>query len=295
MKLAIIGYGNVGRQLEKHINADNRLTLSAIYSRRTINHEKYLPLSALAATADFDVALLALGSYADIKQYRDLFNNIDTVDCFDAHAAIAEYKQYINLHKHNNLSIISTGWDPGLLSLARGIFSTEADSIVTLWGEGISQGHSNALRSIDGVTDAVQFTKPKTEALSLIERGVTDEKKLHERICYVACNNADRQYITDKIINMPQYFAGYDTKIIFCTAAQVNALKLNTKHCGTTVCRGQGFGATVKLTVDDNADYTARIMLAYAKALPALKRDGFFGAADVYDIPLKYIADARLI
>lgn len=295
MKLAIVGYGNLGKCLEKHIQADPQLSLAAIYSRRDIRHEKYIPLSEFSAKADCDAVLLALGSYADIMQYKEMFNDVDTVDSFDTHAKIAEYKRYINAHKTRNLSIISTGWDPGLLSLARGLFSINADAVVTLWGEGISQGHSNAVRSIRGVTDAVQFTVPKKNAEQLVANGVYDEKKLHDRICYVACNDADRQRIENEIKTMPDYFVGYDTTVIFCTPAQVAALKLRTQHCGKTLCLGKGFGASAQLSVDDNADYTACIMLAYAKAIPALKRDGFTGAADVYDIPLKYIADRALI
>ena len=295
LKLAIVGYGNLGVSLEKEIEKHDDMTLGAIYSRRSIQHLKYRPLNDIGKHHDFDVALLALGSFNDITQYAELFDKLDTVDSFDTHAKIAEYKQSLNQRKKDNLSVISTGWDPGLLSLARGVFSVGADSAVTLWGEGVSQGHSNAVRQIEGVIDAVQFTCPNRDAEQLVKQGETDSKKLHERICYVACNAENRKRIEKEIVEMPNYFVGYTTKVVFCSQAQVNELKRRTAHRGQVICRGEGFSAKTDVQLDCNTDYTAKIMLAYAKAIPQLKADGYRGALDVYDIPLKYLADSKLI
>ena len=295
LRLAIVGYGNLGKSLEKEIEKRQDLQLVAIYSRRNLDHAKYRPLKTVVDSHDFDVALLALGSYNDITEYAPLFEHLDTVDSFDTHAKITEYKTALNQTKRDNLSIISTGWDPGLLSLARGVFSIGGGVGVTLWGEGVSQGHSNAIRQIRGVIDAVQFTCPKPNAEQRILNGERQSNKLHDRICYVACVESDKERIEKEIVTMPNYFADYDTKVIFVTSQEIRELKKRTAHRGQVVSVGKGFCAKTDVKLDCNTDYTAKIMLDYAKAVPQLKEDGYRGALDVYDIPLRYLTDRKLI
>ena len=295
MKLAIVGYGNLGKSLEKEIAKCKDMTLTAIYSRRNIDHAKFRPLKDIGQVHDFDVALLALGSYNEITEYAPLFAHLDTVDSFDTHVKIAEYKTELNKTKKDNVSIISTGWDPGLLSLARGVFSIGGGESVTLWGEGVSQGHSNAVRSIKGVIDAVQFTCPQQDAEQKILNSEQDSSKLHDRICYVACIESDKERIESEIVKMPNYFKGYNTKVIFATQQEVRELKKRTAHRGQVVSHGEGFHVKTDVQLDCNTDYTAKIMLHYAQAIPQLKADGYRGALDVYDIPLRYLADRKLI
>ena len=295
MKLSIIGYGNLGKSLEKEIAKQREHELVAIYSRRQLPHEKYRPLDTVASHDDCDVALIALGSYGDVLHYADGFKHLDTVDSFDTHAKIGEYKALLNTVKPHRLSIISTGWDPGLLSMIRGVFSVGADETATLWGVGVSQGHSNALRTVEGVIDAVQFTKPKSNAIELIKHGITDGKKLHDRICYVACTGADEERVRSEIVTMANYFEGYDTQVIFCEVSEIKRLKQNTEHRGQVVTVGDGFETHSQVTLECNTNYTAKIMLEYAKAVPQLKSDGYRGALDVFDVPLRYIASNALI
>ena len=295
LRLAIVGYGNLGKSLEKEIAKEKDLELTAIYSRRVLNHAKYRHTNEIEQCDDCDVALLALGSYGDILQYADTFRRLDTVDSFDTHAKIGEYKMLLNTAKPDKISIISTGWDPGLLSLIRGVFSVGSNGCVTLWGEGVSQGHSNAIRALDGVIDAVQFTKPKENALELIRNGETDSRKLHDRLCYVACNEADEKRLHNEIVNMKNYFEGYDTRVVFCEPSEIAVLKQKTAHRGQVVTVGEGFATHSEVKLDCNTDYTAKIMLAYAKALPQLKADGYTGALDVFDIPMRYLASKELI
>ena len=295
MKVAIVGYGNLGKSLETELDGRQDMTLTAIYSRRNLDNGKYRPLKDIGSSCDFDVALLALGSYNEITEYAHLFAKLDTVDSFDTHAKIAEYKRELNTTKKDNLSIISTGWDPGLLSLARGVFSIGGAESVTLWGEGVSQGHSNAIRSIRGVIDAVQFTCPKPSAEQDVLGGQRDSAKLHDRTCYVACISTDKERVEQEIVNMPYYFKDYDTKVIFTSPQQVRELKNRTSHRGQVFSIGQGFCVKTDVQLDCNTDYTAKIMLHYAKAIPMLKADGYRGALDVYDIPLRYLADTKLI
>ena len=295
LKLSIVGYGNLGKSLEKEIAKQSDVELVAIYSRRTLDHTKFRPLNRIAQDNDCDVALLALGSYGDILRYADSFAHLDTVDSFDTHAKIDEYKAHLNAIKPSRISIVSTGWDPGLLSLIRGVFSIGADICATLWGNGVSQGHSNAIRTLDGVVDAIQFTVPKANALELIYSGITDGKLLHNRICFVACSKADEERLRSEIVSMPHYFEGYDTEVAFCTAQKVAELRLQTQHRGQVVTVGEGFSTHSEVSIDCNPDYTAKIMLHYAKAVPQLKADGYHGALDVYDIPLRYLANQELI
>lgn len=294
MRLAIVGYGNLGKSLEKAIESDDGLSLAAIYSRRNIDNVKYRPLGQIARNDDFDAALIALGSYNEAGEYAKLFAKFDTVDSFDTHTKIADYKRALTGLNANRISIVGAGWDPGTLSLIRGVFSL-GNEPVTLWGKGISQGHSNAIRSIAGVIDAVQFTVPKASCGDLIEAGETDGKKLHDRLCYVACVQSDRDEIKRQIESMPNYFEGYDVKVEFVTPAEVRELKTDTRHRGQVYCLGTGYKAYASLSLDCNTALTAEVMLRYAKAIPQLKRDGYKGALDVFDIPLKYVADKSLV
>lgn len=295
LKLAVVGYGNLGKSLEKFILRDSELQLVAVYSRRRLDNKLYRPLEDIQRDGDFDIAMIALGSFNEVTQYSRLFERLDTVDSFDTHAKIADYKKWLNSTKHNNLSVVAVGWDPGLLSLGRGVFGVGAKSVTTLWGEGVSQGHSNAIRCIDGVLDAVQFTLPKEDALEQIRQGERDATKLHKRVCYVACVESDKADTERKIKTMPDYFADYETEVIFCSPQKVRELKKRTAHRGRVVACGEGFEAICDVKLDCNTDYTAQIMLAYAKILPALKADGYRGGVDVFDIPMRYLADRSLI
>lgn len=294
MKLAIVGYGNLGKSLEKEIIGRDDLELTAIYSRRTLDNALYRPINDVKK-ANCDILMLALGSYTDIINYADKFTNYHTVDSFDTHSKITEYKEHLKHIKPNKLSIISTGWDPGLLSMARGIFGADKTTYATVWGEGVSQGHSNAIRTIDGVIDAIQFTTPKKDYETLIDSNIYDSALLHRRVCYVAAVESDKQRIEKEIKTMPSYFADYETEVNFVTPQEVRALKQRTGHSGQVFVNGRGYSAKTEVAMQSNADFTAQIMLRYAAAIPQLLKDGYTGALDVFDIPLKYIADSILI
>lgn len=294
MRLAIVGYGNLGKSLEQAIEKSEELDLTAIYSRRNLDNKKYRPLQNIERDNDFDAAMIALGSYNEAGEYAKLFARFDTVDSFDTHAQIANYKKALTALNPNRIAIVGAGWDPGTLSLARGSFSL-GNTPITVWGKGVSQGHSNAIRSIAGVIDAVQFTVPKHNCEQLIEAGETDCKRLHDRLCYVACVQSDREQIREQIANMQNYFEGYDVTVEFVTPAEVRQLKADTSHRGQVYCAGEGYKAYASLSLVCNTDLTAQVMLRYAQAIPQLKHDGFKGALDVFDIPLKYVADKELV
>lgn len=295
LDVVIVGYGNLGKSLEREIGKNDKINLKAIYSRRSIENPLFRPFGTLKNCIDADVALIALGSYNDVTENIESFAGLDTVDSYDVHANIAAYKEKLRKAKANKLSIVGAGWDPGLLSLARGVFGIGAKQVTTVWGKGISQGHSNALRSITGVLDAVQFTVPKSNCDELLRQGETDAKKLVNRECFVACVQKDTADIYSAIVHMPHYFEGYDTTVTFCSPKEVRKLKEQTAHKGVASCVGEGFSARCEVQMESNADYTAKIMLGYALAVPQLKKDGFKGPLDVYDIPLKYLANTDRI
>ncbi len=297
LNVAIAGYGNLGKSLEKHVLADNDLRLTAVFSRRNIDnklHASFDDAPSFAATTD--VVLIALGSLNDIAQNAHFFKQFHTVDSFDVHAQLPQHKQMLNNLKGHKISLCAAGWDPGVLSIVRGLWSLGKGKTTTFWGDGISQGHSYALRTIKGVLDAVEITQPNPTAVDETLHGKFIAENLrHNRLCYVACVESDKRRIEEEICAMPNYFQGQNVKIVFCTPAEVRKVKEETQHSGRVIAIGQGFFSDTKLHVESNTDYTAKIMLAYAKAVPQLARDGYTGALSPFDVPLKYLASESLV
>lgn len=280
MKIAVVGYGNLGKSLERIALRDSEFQLVAIASRRRLDNPLFVPFDEIE-NISADVLLLALGSYDDISRHLHRFKNFHTVDSFDTHEKISEYKKMLNETKPNKISLCATGWDPGLLSIVRGALNIAGSTPKTQWGKGISQGHSNALRSVPGVLDAVSVTVP--------------QEKGHLRLCYIACVSSDKPSVEIAIRNMPHYFAGQNVEIVFCSTAEIRKLKSDTSHAGQVFAKNDDFEANFKLSMQNNCDFTAKIMLAYAKAVPQLQNDGFCGALDPFDVPLKYVTDCAFI
>ena len=295
MRVGIVGYGNVGKALLTLVCQDKDLQLVGVFSRRKLSCPHYLPFDSLQEyRGRIDCLLVALGSNVDMLEQAEKLCGFDTVDCYDNHAKIGAYKSLIGKLNSKNLSIVATGWDPGVLSLLRATFDF-GNAPTTLWGEGVSQGHSNAIRTIAEVLDGVQFTLPVKNASKLVELGEKDATKLHQRVCYVACVDGAKDKVERAIKSMPYYFDGYDTKVVFCTPQQVRKLKQKTNHTGKVMAVGDGFCCEGSVKMQNNAHFTAKIMLRYAKIVPQLKRDGYVGAVDVLDIPLRYLTSGNVL
>lgn len=295
MKVAIVGYGNIGKALKTVVESDRNMQLVGVFSRRKLSLEQYIPFDELQRyRGKIDLLLVALGSYGDVVENAQNFVGFDTVDCFDNHAKISAYKCLLNKLNGKNLSIVATGWDPGILSVVRALFDFGTPP-TTIWGEGISQGHSNALRSIPQVIDGVQFTLPNKFATELAKSGQRDATKLHQRVCYVACVESAKDKVEREIKSMPNYFDGYDTKVVFCTPQEVRKLKQKTGHAGRVIASGLDFHCEAQVSMQNNAMFTAKIMTRYAKILPKLKLDGYIGAVDVLDIPLRYLTENNVL
>lgn len=277
IKAAIAGYGNLGKSLRRAIENSDDYALVGIFSRRSLNLPLYLPLGGAAAYANcIDVLFLAFES-SSLPTLAPAVKYFNTVDSFDIHQKAEEYAQRLNEVKPNTLSLYGAGWDPGLLSIIRSA-ATLCGKPVTTWGKGVSQGHSNALRRINGVTDGVEVTLP-------VGLGK------HKRLCYVCCDKALQERIEGEIRQIPCYFEGQDVEVRFCTKQQVERIKREGSHAGRVTASTPLYSADFLLKTQSNTDLTAAIMLTYGIVLTKLKAEGKRGAFSVLDIPLRYLGN----
>ncbi len=290
LKIAIAGYGNVGKAVEKLCENNSEVQLVAVFSRRKLSHKLYAKWEdAEKYKGKIDVILLTMGSYNDLTvNYKNFAGKFATVDCFDNHEEMYDYKQKVTAVAKKCTSVVGAGWDPGVLSVARVLGGLCCDNVATFWGKGISAGHTNALKSLDGVTDAVQFTIPLKSAVAQAIHGKTAQN-MHKRECFVACSDADKSKVAMQIAHM-KMFAKDSTTVLFVNENTVKQLKENFGHKGTVIARGNNNAFTAKIVTESNPMLTARIMICYAKVACRLQNEGKFGAFTVLDIPLKYLA-----
>lgn len=312
IKLGIVGFGNLGKGAVEAIHATDDLELVAVFTRRNpadlkldLPNVETLHVDEAKNYQDkIDVMLLCGGSATDLPEQTPHFSQyFNTVDSYDNHAEIPEYYQAIDdvAQKSKTTSIISVGWDPGLFSLNR----VMADAILpngenyTFWGKGLSQGHSDAVRRVNGVKNGVQYTIPSDEAIERVRSGENPELETaekHNRVCYVVPEEgADKQAIENEIKTMPNYFADYTTDVYFITDEELARDHSKAPH-GGFVIRGGQTGKDNKqiyefsLTLDSNPEFTASVLVAYARATYRLNLDKQYGAKTVYDVAPSYIS-----
>lgn len=308
IRIGILGYGNLGKGVELGVKQNPDMELVAIFTRRnpeslqTLTGAKVANISEVEEWKDkIDVMILCGGSATDLPiqgpKYAEMFNIIDS---YDTHAKVPEYYNNVNEQalKGNKLSIISVGWDPGLFSLNR----LYAEAILpegntyTFWGRGVSQGHSDAIRRIEGVKNAVQYTIPIEEAVGAVRTGENPNlstREKHLRECYVVLGEgADRKKIEEEIKTMPNYFADYDTIVHFITEEELKANHSGMPHGGFVIRSGNtGLNLETKqiieysLKLESNPEFTSSVLLAYARAAYRLHEKGETGARTVLDIP----------
>lgn len=306
IRVGIVGYGNLGRSVKKGIDVAFDMEVAGIFSRRKLDIDLYRPLEKINEYKDqIDLLILCGSSDKDIlSQGPELLKNFNILDSFDNHAKIKEYFfQMDKIGKENGkLALISTGWDPGLFSLNRimGQAILPEGKSFTLWGKGVSQGHSAAVRSIEGVADATQYTIPKPEILEKIRKGEEfdfDSHKSHLREVYAVIEEgADRKVIEEKIKSMPDYFAPYETQVHFVSQEDLDKNHKKMVHGGHVIRRGKasGHGNTLmefSLDLESNPDFTAAVDIAYARALYRLSKEGKKGAITVLDVAPKYLSE----
>lgn len=309
IKIGIVGYGNLGKGATLAIKHHEDMELVGIFTRRNpdsiSSEENFISYDDILEYKDkIDVMILCGGSAKDLDlQGPEVSKHFNTIDSFDNHGRIPEYFDKIDesSKEHSNLSLISVGWDPGLFSLNR----LMAESILpqgktyTFWGEGLSQGHSDAIRRVDGVTSGVQYTIPDEDVLEKVRCGESIQLKpceMHKRVCFVSTDE-DRPTcdIEDEIVNMPNYFADYDTTVNFTTKEDISKNHCKMKHGGYIVHSGKTGEDNVQkyefnLSLDSNPEFTASVLVAYARAIHRLSKEGKTGAITIFDIPPIYIS-----
>ncbi len=307
IRIGITGYGNIGRGVEAAVLRNQDMELKAVFTRRSpetvqtvCEKVPVMHMNDLMSMKDeIDVMILCGGSATDLPEMGpEVAKHFTTIDSFDTHARIPEYFKNMDdaAKKGENISIISVGWDPGLFSLNR--LYAEAvlvqGSTETFWGKGVSQGHSDAIRRVPGVKNAIQYTVPIESAVDKVRKGVEwtpSARDKHLRECYVVAEEgADLKQIEHTIKNMPNYFSDYDTTVSFITEEELKESHSRMPHGGFVVRSGetgnQGNRQVIEysLNLDSNPEFTASVLICYARAAYRLSRKGESGARTVLDI-----------
>lgn len=313
IRIGILGYGNLGKGVECAVKQNDDLELAAVFTRRDPSALTILTKSAkvysvndiLEHKDEIDVLIICGGSATDLPkmtpEYAKYFNVIDS---FDTHAKIPEHFANVDdaARKSGHVAMISVGWDPGMFSLNRAI----ANAILpngkdyTFWGRGVSQGHSDAIRRIEGVLDARQYTCPVESALERVRSGEMPElttREKHTRECYVVVEEgADKARIEKEIKEMPNYFADYDTTVYFISQEELDAKHKGIPHGGFVIrCGNTGWDNEYKniveysIKLDSNPAFTSSILASYARAVYKMAKEGMKGCKTVFDVAPAYL------
>lgn len=314
IRIGIAGYGNLGKSVELGINQNKDMELVGVFSRRDpksiITQIEGVPVyhldEAKNMTEDIDVIILCGGSAKDIPTQGPMLSSMfNTVDAFDTHAKIPEYFETMDkvANESNKVAVISSGWDPGMFSINR----LYAEAILpegntyTFWGKGVSQGHSDAIRRVDGVKKGAQYTIPVESAIEAIKSGESPNlttREKHTRECFVvAKDDSNKEQIEKEIVTMPNYFNEYDTIVHFISEEEFEANHQGLPHGGVVIRNGQtGLNKEnnqiieYNLKLDSNPDFTASVLIAYARAAYKLNKEGVSGAKTVVDIAPAYLS-----
>lgn len=314
IKIGILGYGNLGKGIECAIKQNDDMELAAVFTRRdpsTVSIQTegvpvYNVDEAIAHKDEIDVLILCGGSATDLPvQTPEFAKYFNVVDSFDTHANIPTHFANVDAAAKaaGKVGIISVGWDPGMFSLNR----LYANCILvdgndyTFWGKGVSQGHSDAIRRVNGVKNAKQYTVPVPEALEAVRNGENPElttRQKHTRECYVVAEEgADKDQITKDIVTMPNYFSDYDTTVNFISEDELQAEHSGIPHGGFVIRSGKtGWNGENKhiieysLKLDSNPEFTSCVLVAYARAAYRLNKEGASGAKTVFDIAPAYLS-----
>lgn len=312
IRIGIFGYGNLAKGVELAVNAAPDMELAAVFTRRNPEGVTIRTAGVPVVKADeahlwqdkIDVMVLCGGSATDLPtQTPDMAKLFNVVDSFDTHAKIPQH--FANVDKEAKASgkaaVISVGWDPGMFSIAR----MYSDAILpdgedyTFWGKGVSQGHSDAIRRIEGVLDAKQYTIPVDDALERVRNGEAPQlttRQKHTRECFVVAEDgADKERIEKEIVTMPNYFADYDTTVHFVTMEELKRDHSGIPHGGFVIRSGRtGDGNShiieYSLKLDSNPEFTASVITAYARAAYRLNGEGKSGCMTAFDIAPKYLS-----
>ena len=312
IKIGILGYGNLGKGVEAAIKKNDDLELVAVYTRRAPESLKInTPTAAVRSISvlesgkeEIDVLIICSGSATDLPEQTPKFASLyNVIDSFDTHAKIPEHFEKVNkaAKESGKIGIISCGWDPGMFSINR-VYSLSVlpdGEAYTFWGKGVSQGHSDAVRRIDGVKDARQYTVPVPEALEAVRSGANPTlttRQKHLRECFVVAEDgADLKRIEEEIKTMPNYFADYDTTVHFISEEEMKKNHSGLPHGGSVIYSGTSSEGTkhvieYSLKLDSNPEFTGSVLASFARAAFRLNNEGFSGAKTVLDIAPAYLS-----
>ena len=306
IKIAICGYGNLGRGVEGEISKSEDMELVAIFTRRNPEDMKVASNTPVVNMKDMgswkdkvDVVIMCGGSATDLpEQVPVAAKMFNTVDSFDTHAKIPEYFKAVNASalSANKTSLISGGWDPGMFSVMR-VYANSIlanGSTYTFWGKGVSQGHSDAIRRVPGVKDARQYTIPIEDAMERVRSGenpVLSTGEKHTRECFVVAEEgADKAKIEEEIKTMPNYFDEYHTEVHFISEEELKQNHSKLPHGGFVIHSGEtGDGnkqiIEYSLKLDSNPEFTSSVLIALARATYRLNKQGQYGAKTILDVP----------
>jgi len=310
IRIGIYGYGNIGKGVETAVAKSDDFLLAAVFTRRdpakikTVSGTEAISADKVLEFKDkIDVMILCGGSATDLPvQGPEMAKDFNIVDSFDTHADIPKYLDAVGVQaeKNKKAAVIAAGWDPGLFSVMKSLFSSilPDGKGQAFWGPGVSQGHSDAIRHVEGVADAIQYTAPVESVLNAMREGSLADytaRQKHRRICYVvAKDGADKEKIAKSIKEMPKYFADYDTEVNFISADELKRDHSRMPHGGHVIRNGTTGGGDCHIEMSmkfgSNPEFTGSIMLAYARAAFRLYREGCFGSKTVLDIPLSYLS-----
>ena len=316
IRIGILGYGNLGRGIEAAISHNADMELVAVFTRRnpeTVSIKtEGVKVYSVDDIQDFvgkiDVMILCGGSATDLpKQTKEYVKYFNVVDSFDTHAKIPEHFAAVDevAKESGKVGVISVGWDPGMFSLTR-LYSNcilPTGNDYTFWGKGVSQGHSDAIRRIEGVANAKQYTVPVEDALARVRSGENPElttREKHTRECYVvAKEGADKARIEEEIKTMPNYFADYDTTVNFISEEELKENHAGIPHGGFVIRSGKtGWNEEnnhiieYSLKLDSNPEFTASVIVAYARAAYRMSKEGMKGCKTVFDVAPAYLSVA---
>ena len=311
IRVAIAGYGNLGKGVESQLSKNPDMELVCIFTRRdpsSLETKSSVPVvkidDMIYWTDKIDLVFLCGGSATDLPTQGPSFASMfNTVCSFDTHAKALDYSKSMNEAAlcGGTIAMMSIGWDPGLFSHMRLLIKSilPNSKVYTFWGEGVSQGHSDAIRRIDGVKDARQYTVPVPEALEKVRNGETPnftKREMHKRVCYVVTEEgADQANIEEQIKNMPNYFDEYDTTVNFISYEELLQNHSKLPHGGTVIGVGEtsnGVKQVVEfsLNLDSNPEFTSSVLIAYGRAAYMMWQNGDRGCKNFSDVPPKYLS-----
>ncbi len=315
IRVAIVGYGNLGKGIELGLLKNPDMELKCIFTRRdpsSLKTSSNVPVVSIEDAENWkdkiDVAFLCGGSATDLStqgpQFASMFN---TVCSFDTHAKAYDYYKAMNeaATKAGKVAMTSIGWDPGLFSHMRLLISSilPDSKAYTFWGTGVSQGHSDAVRRIEGVKDARQYTVPVESAIERVRNGETPDfttREKHTRVCYVVAEDgADKDRIEKEIKSMPNYFDEYDTTVHFISEEELKKNHSKMPHGGFVIHSGEtGDGnkqiMEFSLKLDSNPEFTASVLIAFARANYKLQQKEDYGAKSIFEIPPYLLSNKSL-